>query len=64
MRCKHRPRETRGPFPFNGSINSAKENPSAHGWAYEIETCRCGAKRKANFNGPHREVGPWTEDTR
>ena len=35
------------------------ENPSAHGNVTLHQTCSCGALRKINVNGRHREMGDW-----
>lgn len=46
--------------PFFGPV-SARQNPSAHGGVCEIATCQCGATRRTNVNGSHRERRKWVE---
>lgn len=40
------------------------ENPAAHGGVCFVDRCRCGATRRTNVNGWHRERGPWCEPQR
>lgn len=35
------------------------EKPAAHGNITRIASCACGAVRRTNINGSHREVGQW-----
>lgn len=35
------------------------ENQAAHGNVCYTSYCKCGAFRRTNANGAHREVGPW-----
>src|SRR5690606_29179644 len=44
---------------FVGPV-SDEENPAAHGGITETDECViCGARRAANVNGRHVELGPW-----
>lgn len=43
---------------FSGPV-SRRETPAAHGNVTEHQVCRCGARRRVNLNGGHREAGPW-----
>jgi hypothetical protein len=44
---------------FFGGV-ADRENRAAHGGICEISTCRCGATRSTNVNGPHIERGKWS----
>ena len=35
------------------------QNQAAHGNIVRIDTCACGAVRRTNINGRHREYGRW-----
>lgn len=57
---KHRAKGEPKLRPYTHPIASAaRPNPAAHGWACEIQTCRCGSTRQVNFNGRNLEVGAW-----
>jgi hypothetical protein len=43
---------------YGGPV-SDRENPRAHGGIVEIDVCSCGAERRTNVNGLHRERGSW-----
>ena len=45
---------------FAGPV-CADENPASHGNVCRIEVCSCGAERRININGNHREYGAWRE---
>jgi len=45
--------------PYSGSVDARTPNPAAHGGVCHVHTCRCGAERRVNANGQHREVGRW-----
>ena len=36
--------------------------PAAHGGEEVTEVCECGATRRVNRNGVHREVGHWISE--
>ena len=38
-----------------------RENRAAHGGVRLVATCKCGAERETNVNGPHVERGRWVE---
>lgn len=44
--------------PFIGAV-SRSENRWAHGGVTFVHRCSCGAVKKVNANGCHREHGPW-----
>lgn len=59
MNTKHAHKaETTTDRPFAGAVAPA-ENRAAHGNICRVEVCRCGATRRTNVNGVHREGGPW-----
>jgi hypothetical protein len=42
----------------------ARPDRRAHGAVQHTETCGlCGAVRRENSNGRHRETGPWVRET-
>ena len=43
--------------PYRGAATPCE--PAAHGGITRIETCSCGAQRRLNLNGGHREEGAW-----
>ena len=44
---------------FTGPVNHDRRNPAADGNICTHEECGCGATRRINLNGRHRETGPW-----
>lgn len=55
----HRSKSVLSERPFFGCVNPENCNESAHGWASQISTCECGAKRTNNYNQTHVEFGVW-----
>ena len=47
---------------YSGPV-AQPENPAAHGNVCRHQTCNCGATRRVNINGGHREAGEWIEVT-
>jgi hypothetical protein len=47
--------------PYFGPVTvPAYQHPPAHGGICRTERCECGAFRKVNVNGRHREIGGWS----
>lgn len=63
MTGKHTHRAQRGVSmrPFMGPARLDHQNPAAWGDRTAVSTCKCGAVRLTNYNGPHVERGPWQE---
>lgn len=59
-RHKHRAAWVEG-APFAGPVSRTGQNRMAHGNVVRIEHCECGASRRTNVNGPHREYGDWVD---
>lgn len=49
---------------FMYPVAAGEENPAAHGNITRHQWCSCGATRKVNINGRHREIGPWVWEGR
>jgi hypothetical protein len=60
MAHQHRATETTT-RPFAGPVNTRRHNRAAHGNITRIDRCSCGAERRTNINGRHKERGPWKE---
>lgn len=59
MPCTHPTYSTSEPRPYVGSV-ARDEHRAAHGGIEVTETCAaCGARRRVNLNGLHREEGVW-----
>lgn len=62
MTAKHTHRVYRShERPFMGPARLDRQNPAAWGDRTVMATCKCGAVRLANYNGPHVERGLWQE---
>jgi len=44
---------------YLGPADTQHQKPAAHGGISRTDKCRCGAYRRSNHNGPHREYGNW-----
>lgn len=51
-------------IPFQSCVNGAACHPGAHGNITVIDTCRCGAMRRANLNQQHYESSGWRQEAR
>ena len=59
MKHRHRPHTTKT-VGFAYCVAPYDCTPAAHGGVTHIETCKCGATRRINSTGSHREeVGAW-----
>lgn len=54
---RHRVSMTRE-VAFSGPVR-APQIEAAHGGVCIVDACRCGAERRTNANGKHRERGEW-----
>jgi len=61
MTCKHTTSTAGTHYGYVGPVSLPQyQNPAAHGGVTYTETCNdCGATRRVNSTGRHREVGRW-----
>lgn len=59
MKHRHKTIETTD-RPYTGPV-SRTENRAAHGGICRVDRCECGAERRVNVNGVHREIGTWVK---
>lgn len=57
-------RSQRRELPFLHCVNGEACTPGAHGNVTVIDTCRCGARRRANTNQAFYESSGWQTDGR
>jgi hypothetical protein len=60
MKANHTHRATRSAdYGFSGPVAIHDQNPAAHGNICRVDSCSCGATRRTNINGSHKERGAW-----